>query len=219
MSRPVVITVSGSGAGTGKTRLLERLLPCLHNCAAVKARCFSPEEDAEGSRRRSKLSVLAEDSATDSPAKDTGRFLSAGARRAYLISGAPEEVRREVERIIADGGFDTVVVESNAMALALEGDLALFVSAPGEAKPGAQACRERADLVVCAVSDGRKDKRMDAERKKTVREALKQQSKENRITCRDALELAARLQVNPRLVGEVANEERIKIAACQLGCF
>jgi len=52
-----------------------------------------------------------------------------------------------------------------------------------------------------------------------IREELKKASENGAIACRTALELAERLGVEPRLVGQAANKERIKIISCQLGCF
>jgi len=60
---------------------------------------------------------------------------------------------------------------------------------------------------------------VESEEKAKVAEELLKQSKHGTISCRAALELARRLGVEPRVVGEVANEKRLKIVACQLGCF
>ena len=137
-----VITVSGSCAGAGKTRLIEALIPCLGSCAAIKA-CL---------RQGAESSVAREDDPNESPGKDTGRFLAAGARRAYLITGTGPDVRRAVEEIIARGEFDVVVVESNEMARQIECDLSLFVRGGAEAKPGADSCEQQADVIVNSVS-------------------------------------------------------------------
>ena len=147
MSKPVVISVSGSHGGAGKTCLVERLLPCLPNCAAVKARTGKGAE----------LSVLVEDDPAQAAGKDTGRYLAAGARRAYLIGGPGDEVRAAVREIIEGGEFDAVIVESNAMARELESDLAFFVRGAGEPKPGADVCEERADICVCDISKPRRE--------------------------------------------------------------
>ena len=155
MSRALLITVSGSCAGAGKTRLIERLLPCLGDCAAVKARCCDEAGAGPG--------VVVEKDGGADPRKDTGRFLAAGAREAFLITGSPAEVRREIERVVAGGGFGCVVVESNAMALALESDLSFFVRGAGPPKPTAPACEARADIVVCSVTRREKDSRAQSE--------------------------------------------------------
>ena len=60
---------------------------------------------------------------------------------------------------------------------------------------------------------------MPGEKREKVAEELAKHSKNGAIPCRTALELARRLEVEPRLVGKVADEKRIKIVACQLGCF
>ena len=145
MSRTFVITVSGSRGGAGKTRLIEKLLPRLADCAAVKVHAGAAGE----------LSVVEEEDAGESAGKDTGRFLAAGARRAFFIHGPFEDSLSAVREIIESGRFRTVAVESNAMARALDADLSFFVSAEGATKPGADECRRRADVVVSAVSGGK----------------------------------------------------------------
>jgi hypothetical protein len=55
----------------------------------------------------------------------------------------------------------------------------------------------------------------DEKVRRTVREA----ARDGRIACKVALALAARLEVEPRLVGRACNQEGIKIVNCQLGCF
>lgn len=52
-----------------------------------------------------------------------------------------------------------------------------------------------------------------------VLEALKKTAKEGRISCTAARKLAEELKVPFRVVGEAADELKIKIKACELGCF
>lgn len=40
-----------------------------------------------------------------------------------------------------------------------------------------------------------------------------------KLPCAVAFKIAKKLKVNPRQVGDMANELKIKIANCQLGCF
>jgi hypothetical protein len=83
---------------------------------------------------------------------DTGRFLLAGARRAFWIR-APQtafaEVAGEVRRMAA--GHNTIV-ESNSIAHFLHPDLALMVldSEERECKPSAAPLMERADAFIVA---------------------------------------------------------------------
>lgn len=52
-----------------------------------------------------------------------------------------------------------------------------------------------------------------------VLEAVKAAAKEGRITCAECHKLAEELEVNLLVVGQAADELKIKIKACQLGCF
>lgn len=52
-----------------------------------------------------------------------------------------------------------------------------------------------------------------------IRAKVREKAAENRLPCRVALALADELGVPPKRIGDAANAEKIKIAACQLGCF
>lgn len=55
--------------------------------------------------------------------------------------------------------------------------------------------------------------------KEKVREEVLKEAKGGKLPCGTALALSEKLGCEPSLVGEVANEEKIKIVACSLGCF
>ena len=52
-----------------------------------------------------------------------------------------------------------------------------------------------------------------------LRLRLKRESVDGRIPCSSALRIAAELELDPEVVGEVLDELGIKIIQCQLGCF
>jgi hypothetical protein len=54
---------------------------------------------------------------------------------------------------------------------------------------------------------------------KDLRRAVRQAADDGRAACRDLLAVAEELGVPPARVGQVCNEMKIKIHACQLGCF
>lgn len=58
-----------------------------------------------------------------------------------------------------------------------------------------------------------------SEIKQEVLDAVRQASKDGRITCTEARKLARDLRVTPRIIGQAANELDIKLASCELGCF
>lgn len=138
MRRPVVIIVSGSGSKSGKTRLVEKLIPCFPECTAVKAH---PAEDIEFARELE----------TDPPrdgGKDTARYIVAGAKRAVYLHGPADEVLAALREMAQDESFTTLLVESNLAAREIDADLVFFVEGCDGAKSGAEECRRRADVVV-----------------------------------------------------------------------
>lgn len=58
-----------------------------------------------------------------------------------------------------------------------------------------------------------------AEVAREVLEALKKEAKDGRISCTAARKLALELKIPPKMVGDAANQLKIKIKACELGCF
>ena len=52
-----------------------------------------------------------------------------------------------------------------------------------------------------------------------LRDAIEAAAKENRVSCKQMLDLAARTGAAPAEVGRLCNEMDIKVRACQLGCF
>lgn len=50
-------------------------------------------------------------------------------------------------------------------------------------------------------------------------EAIQTASRNNRLSCEKAHEISATLTVSLKEIGEVCNDLKIKITACQLGCF
>lgn len=52
-----------------------------------------------------------------------------------------------------------------------------------------------------------------------VLEAVKKAAKEGKISCTAARKLAEEFKVAPRVVGEACDTLKIKIKACELGCF
>jgi hypothetical protein len=56
------------------------------------------------------------------------------------------------------------------------------------------------------------------EEKKLI-EKLRELAPDGRISCSDARGLAEKLKVHPSEVGKACDEAKIKIYACELGCF
>jgi len=54
---------------------------------------------------------------------------------------------------------------------------------------------------------------------KELLEAIQSRVREGRLDCKYALELAEELEVPPARIGRICDQENIRIANCQLGCF
>lgn len=52
-----------------------------------------------------------------------------------------------------------------------------------------------------------------------ISQAVLKEAKDGRISCTAARKLARELQVSPREIGDACNRLKIKIHACELGCF
>ena len=52
-----------------------------------------------------------------------------------------------------------------------------------------------------------------------LREAILRLADDGKVQCMKLLELAEKTQTPPRRLGSLCDEMKIRIAACQLGCF
>lgn len=50
-------------------------------------------------------------------------------------------------------------------------------------------------------------------------EAVRPLVRNSHLACKDALALAARLEIKPIQIGKLCDQHEIRIVQCQLGCF
>ena len=55
--------------------------------------------------------------------------------------------------------------------------------------------------------------------KELILDKIKSASKNGKIPCRKALELAAEADISPKDLGNLLDEIGVKVGTCQLGCF
>ena len=55
--------------------------------------------------------------------------------------------------------------------------------------------------------------------RETLINAIQAATQDNRLSCENAHALAKELNASLQEIGKVCNELKIKISACQLGCF
>ncbi len=118
-----VLVVGGSGRGAGKTAVGCALIAAIRELrwAAVKVSPHS-HESGEGIR---------EETDASSP-KDTGRYLAAGARRAFLVTADSDPMADELIRAVRGRAAecDALLVESNRdlAGIAGEGEPAVLLA-------------------------------------------------------------------------------------------
>lgn len=57
------------------------------------------------------------------------------------------------------------------------------------------------------------------EKREKIAQVLKEKASSGKITCTEARKIAEELEVSPAEVGDMCDELKIKICACELGCF
>ncbi|HMK44457.1 MAG TPA: hypothetical protein VK445_10000 [Dissulfurispiraceae bacterium] len=194
-------------------------------------------------------SVTSEPRLVRRPDKDTAIYAAAGAEPVFWIQSPAEELKDVLARaleMLADR--DLVIVEGNSPIEFLRPDGIIFVTSSGRlpVKPSALEARKKADLVVFTgeKDDGepipgisgipvlrfsRRDNLEEFDRimiamdeitaRKQIATLLKERSADGRISCTAARGIAEELAVPYALIGAVANELKLKIKHCELGCF
>ena len=54
---------------------------------------------------------------------------------------------------------------------------------------------------------------------KNTLERIKEELVEGKLPCEKAFNLAEELEITPKEIGKICNQEGIRIKKCQLGCF
>ncbi len=139
-----VLVISGSGRGAGKTAVACALIAAMpqFRWLALKA---TPHGHDHLENTFEELDPSSE--------KDTGRYLAAGARRAFLLTESPEPLPTRITRLRAESPeLDAVVIESNQVSpfqITNTGEksvtLALLADSPARWKSSVWRSLERAD--------------------------------------------------------------------------
>jgi len=145
-----VLVIAGSGRGVGKTAVGCALVAAMPEFSWVAVKVTSHRHDA-GEELWEELNFCSD--------KDTGRYLAAGARRAFLIAGVTDSQAAElvVEARSRTSLCDALLVESNrisAGAVANRGEAAVSIAVlsgeEAEWKPSLRDCAGHVDALVLA---------------------------------------------------------------------
>ncbi|MGO9433781.1 MAG: hypothetical protein ACLPH3_19125 [Terracidiphilus sp.] len=138
-----IVVVGGSGRNVGKTTLVCGLIKALPEFAWTAVKITSHNHGKP-------IPIWEETEAGH--ATDTARYLAAGARRAFLVTAADENIQMEAIQAALD--LDSIAIfESNRMVSLLAADLCIGVigGAGNENKPSFEQFCGRADAFVIAA--------------------------------------------------------------------
>lgn len=135
----LIISVTGSHSGVGKTTLCSILLGEFKGFGAVKF-----------TKTRRYTSIIDDVKVLSQPDKDTAILLESGAERVIWVK-SPVDSLREVLPIALSRMSDLkgIIVEGNSPVDFLNPDLVIFITdIGGETKPSALRVREKADIFI-----------------------------------------------------------------------
>jgi molybdopterin-guanine dinucleotide biosynthesis protein len=244
--RPFVIGIGGAHSSIGKTTLAAALIKYLSSGRYCGLFGKDPSIGAIKYTREAIYASLIDDpDILRQKGKDSARLGDAGAAQVLWIKSSAEDIDEvlplAMERM---AGQDIVIIEGNSAIEFAMPDIIIFIlGGPGEeTKPSAKRLAGLADIFVAAktlaghpagaclmadlparVNDAEMEviiKAMEeTSRKKEIINLIRQRSEDGRLTCAAARRIAEELKVPYNEVGAAANELKIKIKNCELGCF
>lgn len=249
MKQPLIIGIGGAHSGSGKTTLAVAILKTAtskekeqspNSLLNKKWGAIKYTKTAFYSSIIDDKSILMQES------KDTRKLLDAGAKEVLWVQSPMSELS-EVLSIAIDrlSHLNGIIIEGNSAIEFLKLDVVIFIDDSTNnkrIKASAEKILRQADIIIkkqnteyiihindsehkhstinseLNIEDLLKSIEMTAQQKK-VKEILKQRSTEGGITCSDARKIAEDLGIDYIKVGKIANNLKIKIKDCKLGCF
>lgn len=229
--RPIIIGVGGAHSGVGKTTYASALISSLRGWGAIKY-----------TKTGLYSSIIDDRALLSEEGKDTKRLLDAGADAVLWVKAPPSELPEvlpaAVERLSNCTG---ILVEGNSAIEFLRPDIIIFISGSGahDTKDSARRILSMAHVVVSREGINPAYPGKTAQFQKSpdsteqliayvtamvetieqIRSSLRRLAPDGRISCAAARKIAEDLHVSYGDVGKAANELKIKIIDCELGCF
>jgi LAO/AO transport system kinase len=231
MKQPFLIGIGGAHSGAGKTTIAVAILKYLKTHPPIYPFTHSPKIGAIKYTKTAFYSSIIDDkSILSQEDKDTKRLLDAGAEEVLWVQSPAEELQEVLPMAIDRlSHLDGIIIEGNSAIEFLKPDVVVFIADASKEniKPSARRILKQADIVIEKGSSHYSSKNMHelinciemTAKKKEIENILKTRSAEGRITCSDARTIAEELGVPYKEVGKTANELKIKIKNCELGCF
>ncbi len=193
-------------------------------------------------------SIIDDSSILTEEDKDTARLLEAGADEVLWVQAPPQELKEVLPVALEKlSDLDGIIVEGNSAIEFLKPDIVIFlVDGDRERfKLSAESILESADIIIdregnappdirrrsaaqCSLTLATFDEKtvqdlikcMESVMEvKNLRELLEKRSSGGTIACSDARKIAEEFHIPYKEVGKAANEMKIKIKSCELGCF
>jgi LAO/AO transport system kinase len=241
MKHPLIIGIGGAHSSVGKTTLAVAILKYFKTHPPIYPFTHSPKYGAIKYTKTAFYASITDDKKIISQkGKDTKRLLDAGAEEVLWVQSPAEELE-EVLPIAIDrlSHLDGIIIEGNSAIEFLKPDVVIFLFNDVK-KPSSQAALKLADIIIRGQDaeyrlqiKGSMQRTVRHElyieelincmetilKKKNMEELLKEKSIDGKIPCSLARRIAEEIGVSYKEVGETANELKIKIKDCELGCF
>jgi LAO/AO transport system kinase len=231
---PFIIGIGGSYSGVGKTTLSAAILKHFKKLRSeLTPSACSLVNKKWGAIKYTKTafftSIVYDELIIGQQNKDTKRLLDAGAEKVLWVQSPREELKEVLPLAIERLSYlDCIIVEGNSAIEFLKPDIVIFIKGLNKTiKPSAERILPLSDVVIDEDSLKGFIKNIDSlvkmieerYKEKKIEEELKISAGQNTITCSDARKIAERLGVSYKEVGKSANDLKIKIKNCELGCF
>ncbi len=222
---PLSIGVTSGRSGLGKTTFIENFIKFVKkrykNLFIVAIKYTKTDQITN---------IITNSEVIEKFGKDTERMKTAGADFVYWVQSNREELgilseklKHELTLSIPSFRDTIIIMEGNSLVRFMHPDVIIFFKGKmtEQIKPSGKDVLDIADIII------EKDYKMEEimskveeiQQKKQIEKLLKDRSNDGRITCSEARKIAEELRVPYIEVGRMANELKIKIKKCELGCF
>ncbi|MDI1471306.1 MAG: molybdopterin-guanine dinucleotide biosynthesis protein MobB [Thermodesulfovibrio sp.] len=224
------IGVGSSRSGIGKTTFIENIIVNFKKIFGNKVNIIA----IKYTKTTFFSSIISESSIVETSGKDTARMKRAGANFVYWVKSGEAELPDVVERLkeeieespsaLSKNDIQKIIIiEGNSLVRIMHPDVIIFLKdkETNYIKPSGEALLKIADIVIEGQysMEETMDEILKIQQKKLIEKLLTERSNSGKISCAEARKIAEELNVPYIEVGRTANELKIKIRKCELGCF
>jgi len=233
------IGVGGSKSKVGKTTFIESMIRNIKKIFGDNTKIVA----IKYTKTSVFSSIVSDTSIIETSGKDTERMKKAGADFIYWVKASEDELSDVAEKLKKEILFRKfnpyreffcplskkyihkviVIIEGNSLVRIMHPDVIIFLkdNETKYIKPSGEALLKIADIVIEGqyCMEEVMDEILKIEQKKLIERLLIERSNSGKITCAEARKIAEELNVPYIEVGRTANELKIKIRKCELGCF